>query len=88
MLLVIQPLNVILFWLVNSQVAEPYMVRIAPTQDEVFHHDQFSHYLRNDFKYWNNKITTPPGLYYVNLALSYLFDFGMNPLVYSRFLNV
>jgi alpha-1,2-glucosyltransferase len=51
-------------WLhqINKTVTEPYL-------DEVFHVRQAQTYCDGDFRTWNPKITTPPGLY----LLSYLF---------------
>jgi alpha-1,2-glucosyltransferase len=41
---------------VNDVVQEPYL-------DEVFHVGQAQAYWKNDWFYWDPKITTPPGLY-------------------------
>lgn len=38
--------------------------------DEEFHYRQFSTYYGGDFKTWDPKITTPPGLYYVQYLFS------------------
>jgi hypothetical protein len=40
---------------VNRIVDRPYM-------DEPFHVDMVQHYHRGDYSYWNDKVTTPPGL--------------------------
>ncbi|KAF1997543.1 glycosyltransferase family 59 protein [Amniculicola lignicola CBS 123094] len=47
--------------LVSSHVPDPYM-------DEVFHVPQAQRYCKSDFT-WDQKITTPPGLYIVSLLL-------------------
>ncbi|KAJ2803645.1 glucosyltransferase [Coemansia helicoidea] len=47
---------------VNAAVPEPYM-------DEVFHIPQCQRYCRGEFGAWDPKLTTPPGLYLVSLAL-------------------
>ncbi|KAK6519465.1 glucosyltransferase [Arthrobotrys megalospora] len=47
---------------VNSVVADPYL-------DEVFHIPQAQRYCLMHFKDWDDKITTPPGLY----LLSYIY---------------
>lgn len=57
--------------LVNHIVPEPYM-------DEIFHVPQAQQYCRGNFRSWDPMITTPPGLYYLSLALvAYLFP-GMS----------
>lgn len=38
--------------------------------DEEFHYRQFSTYYGGDFKTWDPKITTPPGLYYVQYVIA------------------
>jgi hypothetical protein len=48
----------ILAFAVVSQVApDPYI-------DEIFHVPQAQAYCAGNFSYWNDKITTPPGLYF------------------------
>ncbi|KAF3439483.1 hypothetical protein FNV43_RR17761 [Rhamnella rubrinervis] len=47
--------------LVNRIVSEPYM-------DEIFHIPQAQQYCKGNFRSWDPKITTPPGLYYLSLA--------------------
>ncbi|KAI9745418.1 MAG: glucosyltransferase [Claussenomyces sp. TS43310] len=51
------------FWyqLVTEHVLEPYL-------DEFFHVRQAQKYCTGDFKTWDPKITTPPGLYAVSAA--------------------
>lgn len=46
---------------VNRRVLEPYI-------DEVFHLRQCQAYCRGQFDQWDDKITTPPGLYLLGLA--------------------
>ncbi|KAK3934663.1 DIE2/ALG10 family-domain-containing protein [Diplogelasinospora grovesii] len=48
--------------LVNEYVPEPYL-------DEVFHIPQAQTYCEGRYWDWDDKITTPPGLYIVSLAL-------------------
>lgn len=38
--------------------------------DEEFHHRQFTHYHNNNFHIWDDKITTPPGLYFLQRFLT------------------
>lgn len=58
--------------------------------DEEFHYRQFSTYYRGDFKTWDPKITTPPGLYYIQYAFSRILggDLGtmrsLNALIFSN----
>ncbi|KAL2267390.1 hypothetical protein VTJ83DRAFT_4667 [Remersonia thermophila] len=47
--------------LVNTYVPEPYL-------DEVFHIPQAQKYCEGRFWYWDDKITTPPGLYLLSVA--------------------
>jgi alpha-1,2-glucosyltransferase len=67
----------------NNNIKEPYM-------DEEFHYRQFSTYAGGDFKTWDPKITTPPGLYYVQYFLSQLFGADLstmrtiNSLIFSN----
>lgn len=44
--------------------------------------------MKNDFKYWNPKITTPPGLYYLSYFFSFFDVSDSSPLSLTRFLNV
>ncbi|KAM0220150.1 hypothetical protein ACHAQI_000608 [Fusarium lateritium] len=52
------------FWLylVSAQVPEPYL-------DEVFHIPQAQKYCQGRFQEWDDKITTPPGLYLLSLLI-------------------
>lgn len=43
-------------------------------QDEPFHVDQTQAYCKWDFKYWNPKITTFPGLYVVGAAYAHMLS--------------
>ena len=58
--------------------------------DEEFHYRQFSTYYDGDFKTWDPKITTPPGLYYVQYLFSQVLgsDLSMmrsiNALIFSN----
>ncbi|EAS01091.2 DIE2/ALG10 family protein (macronuclear) [Tetrahymena thermophila SB210] len=57
--------------------------------DEFFHLDQLDHYLNGDWAYWNDKLTTPPGtyfLFYPFLKLGQFFGFK-NTLLGARLLN-
>ncbi|KAI0052897.1 glycosyltransferase family 59 protein [Auriscalpium vulgare] len=47
---------------VNMLVTEPYM-------DEPFHVPQAQAYCNGDWAYWDPKITTPPGLYFLSFVL-------------------
>ncbi|KAI6351584.1 glucosyltransferase [Pyricularia grisea] len=51
-------------WLaiVNTKVPEPYL-------DEVFHIPQADKYLQGRWSEWDDKITTPPGLYLISYVL-------------------
>ncbi|PSS05152.1 DIE2/ALG10 family-domain-containing protein [Coniella lustricola] len=53
-----------LFWqaAVNSWVPEPYL-------DEIFHIPQAQKYCQGRWSYWDDKITTPPGLYLISNAI-------------------
>ncbi|KAJ7169447.1 glucosyltransferase [Mycena filopes] len=55
----------------NSVVSEPYM-------DEPFHIPQAQAYCRGEFETWDPKITTPPGLYILSLALKKAFMLKCN----------
>jgi alpha-1,2-glucosyltransferase len=46
-----------------------YQVAPDPYIDEIFHVPQAQAYCRGDWFHWNNKITTPPGLYLVSSAI-------------------
>ncbi|KAJ3175716.1 glucosyltransferase [Geranomyces variabilis] len=51
---------------VGAKAPEPYM-------DEIFHIRQAQHYCRGEYIVWDQKITTPPGLYATSVALTRLF---------------
>jgi len=48
-------LHVVAFAIVRHVTPEPFI-------DEIFHVPQAQAYCRGDFGYWDDKITTPPGL--------------------------
>ncbi|TFB00467.1 Dol-P-Glc protein [Trichoderma ghanense] len=54
----------VFLWLgvVSEIVPEPYL-------DEVFHIPQAQRYCQGKFLEWDNKITTPPGLYWVSILI-------------------
>ncbi|KAI1638636.1 glycosyltransferase family 59 protein [Biscogniauxia mediterranea] len=52
-------------WFVNEHVPEPYL-------DEVFHIPQAQVYCEGRYTAWDNKITTPPGLYVLTIVLNRL----------------
>ncbi|KAK4155846.1 glycosyltransferase [Chaetomidium leptoderma] len=64
--------------LVNKSAPEPYLVSTGPYsyqtlsltihQDEVFHIPQAQTYCSGHFWDWDDKITTPPGLYLLSVA--------------------
>lgn len=47
---------------ITARVPDFYM-------DEIFHGPQAQAYCKLNFKHWDNKITTPPGLYLISTAL-------------------
>lgn len=48
--------------------------------DEIFHYLQFLNFYDNNFDAWNEKLTTPPGLYYIQKLLSYIFGYQLGTL--------
>ncbi|KAJ2158962.1 glucosyltransferase [Coemansia sp. RSA 552] len=52
----------------------------APYMDELFHVPQAQHYCRGEFRAWDPKLTTPPGLYLVSLALRPLLGCSLDAL--------
>ncbi|KAI1485762.1 glycosyltransferase family 59 protein [Biscogniauxia mediterranea] len=52
-------------WFVNEHVPEPYL-------DEVFHIPQAQVYCEGRYTEWDDKITTPPGLYILTIVLNHL----------------
>ncbi|VDM33387.1 unnamed protein product [Hydatigera taeniaeformis] len=48
-----------------------FVNRVQPTayMDEIFHEEQTVTYLRGEWRKWNSKITTPPGLYVLTTFL-------------------
>lgn len=57
----------VIYHLVKRNVRSPFI-------DEIFHLRQCIKYCNNDFHDWDNKITTPPGLY----ILGYLYGKALN----------
>ena len=53
------------FFSVSRAVREPYL-------DDVFHVRQAQHYCAGNWHIWDPKITTPPGLYLISAAASFL----------------
>ncbi|KAF4974520.1 hypothetical protein FZEAL_8588 [Fusarium zealandicum] len=49
-------------YIVSAVVPEPYL-------DEVFHIPQAQKYCQGRFREWDDKITTPPGLYFLSLLI-------------------
>ena len=60
-----------IFWFdqVEQHVPEPYL-------DEVFHIPQANAFWQGNWSQWDDKITTPPGLYIYSIAAAKLFGFG------------
>ncbi|KAI0344140.1 glucosyltransferase [Trametopsis cervina] len=58
--------SIVVLKAVNEAVLEPYM-------DEPFHVPQAQAYCRQEYSYWDPKITTPPGLYVLSLVLKRAF---------------
>ncbi|CAG8478023.1 9781_t:CDS:2 [Ambispora leptoticha] len=58
--------------LVNKRVSEPYMLLSSfgnvfwPRKDEIFHIPQAQRYCEGDYRSWDPKLTTPPGLYLIS----------------------
>lgn len=61
---------------VARSVPEPYM-------DEIFHIPQAQRYFLGNFKAWDPKITTPPGLYYVGYIASQAVQSASVPVLRS-----
>ncbi|KAJ1498648.1 glucosyltransferase [Coelomomyces lativittatus] len=62
------------FHLFNKTLTSPYM-------DEKFHVPQAQKYCQGQFYFWDPKITTPPGLYWITTA----FFFLLKPLFFDLF---
>lgn len=56
-----------MFKLVSEHVQDPYL-------DEIFHIPQTQRYCQGNFKSWDPKITTPPGLYILGYLYSGIVD--------------
>jgi len=64
----------VVYIIINYTTTEPYM-------DEIFHITQTQRYCNGDWWYWDSKITTLPGLYFLSVALSQLVSaFMAQPL--------
>ena len=70
------------FLLVTAEVLEPYLVShdcisgpidrpLSTLQDEVFHIRQALAYWHHQWRVWDPKITTPPGLYVYKLSAAH-----------------
>lgn len=64
LLLILNIPSLLLLLLLNKRVPSPYM-------DEEFHYGQFLRFYQGDYHTWDPKITTPPGLYYIQRAFSF-----------------
>ncbi|KAI9709883.1 MAG: hypothetical protein M1812_007591 [Candelaria pacifica] len=70
---------IVFYWFtkVMTEVPEPYL-------DEVFHVRQSQAYLARQWKVWDPKITTPPGLYLLSVSVDYIFS--RSPLISDLYL--
>lgn len=69
--------------LINDEITEPYL-------DEIFHIPQSQQYCRGDFYTWDQKITTPPGLYWTSNLIVYvgrLLNYDLCTVNTLRFTN-
>jgi alpha-1,2-glucosyltransferase len=64
-------IGIAVFTLINDQVPDPYL-------DEIFHIPQTFQYCRGNFRQWDPKITTPPGLYVFGFAWAKLLNQDCN----------
>lgn len=63
------PVIIALFIFLTITISKHYVTE--PFIDEIFHIPQTLQYIqKGDFKTWDNKITTPPGLYYIGYIFS------------------
>ncbi|KAG0684241.1 glucosyltransferase [Pichia californica] len=70
-----------------KQFVEDVAIQVNyPFIDEIFHYPQFKKIFRGDYKSWNPKITTPPGLYYLTLIYTKIFKIECT-LENMRFFN-
>ncbi|QPH17901.1 hypothetical protein C2857_002817 [Epichloe festucae Fl1] len=80
-------LSVAWFTLVSQTVPQPYL-------DEIFHIPQAQRYCEGKFLEWDDKITTPPGLYLFSILLQKAADITDQPWLFTcgasslRFTNV
>ena len=70
------------FVLVSSILFNLYnnIEKIKMYMDEEFHLDQTLSYYNNQFKYWNNKLTTFPGTFLLSSVFLKLFYFFQIPI--------
>ncbi|KAH7134263.1 DIE2/ALG10 family-domain-containing protein [Dactylonectria macrodidyma] len=62
-------------YVVSAVVPEPYL-------DEIFHIPQAQKYCEGRFQEWDDKITTPPGLYLLSLLVPGVIKPGFSPASY------
>ncbi|CCJ28716.1 unnamed protein product [Pneumocystis jirovecii] len=69
--------------IVQKHVPKPYM-------DEIFHLNQMQKYCKGEYFEWDDKITTPPGMYWIHLVIlrATKWIIGECDLVSLRTLNV
>ena len=83
LMLIINIPNIIILFLINRTVPDVYM-------DEEFHYRQFNHYYEDQYHIWDQKITTPPGLYIFQRLLATILPPNLeilrtiNALVFSN----
>ncbi|KAI8636062.1 alpha-2-glucosyltransferase Alg10 [Parasitella parasitica] len=69
---------------IDNKVPKPYM-------DEIFHVPQAQQYCRGDYYTWDQKLTTPPGLYIASNIIAWigsLFSFDLCTVNSLRFTNI
>lgn len=54
--------------------------------DEEFLYDQTQHYFRNEFNYYNSKLTTFPGMFIITTIVWKIMSFFSLPLIHFRFI--
>ncbi|KAI0161896.1 glycosyltransferase family 59 protein [Hypoxylon sp. FL1284] len=79
-LAIIGTLGTLWLWLVTEYVPEPYL-------DEVFHIPQVQVYCDGRWSVWDDKITTPPGLYVLTILANRLTGYPCSTY-YLRLFNV
>jgi alpha-1,2-glucosyltransferase len=60
---------------------------VSPYMDEIFHIPQAQKYCQGDFKYWDPKITTFPGLYLVSAIVKFAFFHAEQSSCTTKFLR-